>query len=269
MLTPSREEIVAKLKGIYMESLTGGKSLISSTKNNPTSATTTYKKTNFPDNVQDWMPKDYVFYFAHKYMDAYGVDYKITFQSDMRILKQYVVYFKSIGVDYRRHIKEFIDWCFKNRQEITKRFQTFTFLTTQKVINEYVQLNILDINAKKESEESYDFAEDLEELYQSKKMLVALKKYGIPIVATFLVNHKGNSEATIVKNIKSLSLPEEDLIRIARASIIRSPYLEDMELLNWRKVFEKTFKFCREEKWWREVDYSGTPHVSYKELIKQ
>lgn len=265
MLKIGKEDMISKLESVYQGSFSGGTSLVKA-------QATTKKKIEAVDprdkSIISWTPKDFLFYFAAVYNDTFDTQYNLSFESDMKDINIIAKYFKSLGLDFRFHTKKFVDWAFENRSEIIKKYKFITLQTIKRFLNEYVQNNILELGVAEDlSTESYDFISELNDLYDGSKMLSALKKFGIPIVATFLEHHKNHRVDKIIDNIHSISLSEEDLFRIAKASILRSPYLPDMSLLDWRKVFEKILKHCQNEAWWRSVDYNGAVNKSYRSIL--
>lgn len=266
MLKPTREETVDKLKQIYQQNkgFAGGMSLIKAIApkeaNGPALINPDYK------SLIQWKPKDYLNYFAILYKEQFNLDYKISFGSDQSIINQIGKFFKSIGMDYRFHTKSFIDWCFGNKDLVLRRCDYFTLLTIKEFINEYIQTVIIEVK-QAPPEMEFDFVGDLNNLFDQKKMLLALRRYGIPITASYLHYQKNFTEKQIKDNILALQLETEDYIRIAKSSIIRSPYLCDMILCDWRDIFSNYRQF-ENENWWRDIDYAGHPHKSYGDLIK-
>lgn len=213
----------------------------------------------------NWTAKDYVFYFASMYKSILGSQYNVILESDLKDAKQILTYFQAIGADQRFHTRAFIDWCFENSTKVIQEKGYFTLRSIKYFINEYVQMHIMEIKSEQKSEE-YDFVAELNELHDNMRMLAALKMYGIPIVATFLYVHKKYSLDKIESNINMLSLESKDLCNIAKMSIMRSPYPSCMLFLEWRSIFKKKFMQCTDNSWWRDNDYSGTPHVSYEDV---
>lgn len=267
MLKPPLEPMVKNITTIYKNNITPGISLIKPT----------VKKNKIADNIYDpsdkslinWSTKDYMYYFATQYFTAFNVKYQLSFESDGRVITQMQSFFKSFNIDHRFHTKKIIDWGFDNYDIIIKQNKFLTLPILKKYLNEYIQLNILELKSddNKKTLQIFDFVGDLNQLYSEQKMLLALRKYGIPIVASYLENHKKHSRDFIIKNILKLEWSDEDLEKIAKASIIRSPYHKDMSLLDWRSLFKTKFSKISNSSWWRDVDYNGEYDVSYEELL--
>ena len=63
---------------------------------------------------------------------------------------------------------------------------------------------------------------------------------------------------------------EQDILSsIFQKSISRSPYIQDFELLDWRKRFQNALSKYKVETWWREQDYPGSPRFNYEKFIKK
>lgn len=261
MLKPSREETIKKLISTY-RSFTPGDTLV-----RPPKEFAVISITDPSDkSVNQWNNKDYANYFAIQYKKSFNLDYKISYESDTKIINQISMFLKSLGINPSTHSKLFIDWCFENKDMIMKRKQYFTLNNCKDFMNEYLQTAL--INIKQENEQiDFDYLKDLNALFNDKKMLIALKRYGIVIVSTYLQNHKNFSIDKLIDNINKLNLEALDYEKIARTTIMRSPYNDDMAMRNWRDLFEQ-FKF-NDCNWWRDKDYSGIPHKDYKNLVKQ
>ena len=264
MLKPSREDTIEKLITVYKNSFSTGSTLIKPAKERKTPSI------NDPSNkiLFSWKTRDYTSYFTVKYKEIFELEYKLSYESDAKIINQILLFLQSLGTDYKQHCKKFIDWCFENRDLIIKRSQYFTLLTCKNFINEYIQFAMMDIKNETNQKTTieYDFLSDLDKLYNEKKMLMSLKRYGIVIIATYLFYQKKLTLDQIIENINKLNLEESDYEKISRTTIIRSPYLDEMILKNWRELFEK-FKFW-DLPWWRTNDYYGNIHHNYKDLIK-
>jgi hypothetical protein len=265
MLKPTHNNMVSKFKDIYINAFSGGTPVKA-----PVSKQGNKKSITESDPSEkvliNWSPKDFVNYFAVLYKTNFDIGYNISYGSDLKIINQIAKYFKSIGLDYRFNLKNLIDWSFNNKDMIIERSEFLTLITIRSFLNEYIQSVILEIK-QQESTESYDFIGELDEFYKDGKMFTALKRYGIPIVATYLHFIKKHPHKTILANMQSMKSEQDDWMRIAKTSIVRSPYLEDMLCLDWRKLFENKVQEFYNENWWRDVDYIGYPHISYKDLL--
>ena len=260
MLKPSREENIKKLISTY-RSFTPGDTLL-----RPPKEFAVVTITDPSDkSIKNWNNKDYANYFAVKYKNSFDIDYKVSYESDTKIVNQILMFLRSLGINYHQHTRNFIDWCFDNKEIVVKRKQFFTLNNCKDFINEYLQHAM--VNIKNDDDQiDYDYLSDLNTLFNEKKMLIALKRYGIVIISTYLKNHKDFTTEKLIDNINKLKLDYADYEKIARTTIMRSPYNDDMEMKDWRNLFSQ-FKFI-DETWWRDKDYTGNPHKNYRELVK-
>ena len=151
------------------------------------------------------------------------------------------------------------------KNQILRKKDFLTPLTVKSFVNEYLQHKVLDLGHKEDTQIKYDFVLELDELYNNGQMASALQRYGIPIVASYLHFIKDHSLEKIITGIKSI----KNLSKVMRSSIIRSPYIQDMKLLNWRDIIKDQTKDLCNENWWRDVDYAGVPLESYRKLCRK
>ena len=101
-------------------------------------------------------------------------------------------------------------------------------------------------------------------------------KYGIPVASTYYMQTKNIQEKDIISGLQKLfiTLSEgttEDrklLESIFQKSITRSPYISGFVLLDWREKFQDLADKYKDETWWRDEDYPGTPRFDYNKFIK-
>ena len=55
---------------------------------------------------------------------------------------------------------------------------------------------------------------------------------------------------------------------IFQKSISRSPYLDGFIMLEWREIFQDLAAKFKDETWWRDEDYPGSPRFDYDKFIK-
>ena len=100
-------------------------------------------------------------------------------------------------------------------------------------------------------------------------------KFGVPISATYLIHKKKIPLDAVVSNLKMLfemlstgnSQQINLLESIFQKSIFRSPYIPEMELLDWRDVFDEFLLKSKKENWWENNDYPGIPRFDFKKLL--
>jgi len=109
--------------------------------------------------------------------------------------------------------------------------------------------------------------------YRTNGSLGLLTRFGIPLTAAILI--KAYPEARVVKGVaaKLAELVEsrdlDAVCRIARQSIVASPYVDGFPLLDWRERFAEIWDTvgCRSQAWWRDGDYAGKAYIEYDGLI--
>ena len=94
-----------------------------------------------PDNVSEWTNKHFVTYFARKYQSFIGGNYKITFTSDLPIIKQIGDFFASNGIDKNEFTKKLLDWAFDNSEQIIRKYNYITLLSVE-MLSETLQIQV-------------------------------------------------------------------------------------------------------------------------------
>jgi hypothetical protein len=87
---------------------------------------------------------------------------------------------------------------------------------------------------------------------------------------------KSIEEKDIISGLQKLFLSLNDgtledrklLESIFQKSISRSPYLHGFIMLEWREIFQDLAAKFKDETWWRDEDYPGSPRFDYDKFIK-
>jgi hypothetical protein len=205
-------------------------------------------------DIQTWEPKDFCKYFANEYKKSIAGFYKLSYVSDGPIFKQILGFMEDNKIDKNLYAKSFIDWCFENKAVI---IQSHGFILPNTIIyflNRYYQEKVYTNNKLEALIDVYD---DIEYLDKNGKHKEIYSKFGIPISATYLIRKKKIPLDAVVNLLES----------IFQKSIYRSPYIPDMELLDWRDVFEEFLIKSKKENWWENNDYPGIPRFDFTKLL--
>jgi hypothetical protein len=225
-------------------------------------------------SVEQWGTKEFVDYFATKFQDVTGGNYRRAYRADGMAFQEMLSFFASNGVSKNEWTKKFIDWAFERRELIKRRYNYFTPHTVLNVINYFYQdeiLPLVEVN-NIEREEADSIVSELEADIKSGKFIEAFIKYGIPITATYMIR-KCNAEPSALRGILKQRLDilmqtdRKDAKRVFLKSIINSPYPSQFEFLDWRDLYDDIVSKFENESWWRPNDYRGTPLKTYKELL--
>ena len=95
--------------------------------------------------IEDWNPKDFVDYFANKYQEVTGGNYRRVYRADGTAFQEMLRFFGSNGLEKNEWTKKFIDWSFSRRDVIKRKFGYFDPHTILRVINYYYQDEILPL----------------------------------------------------------------------------------------------------------------------------
>lgn len=236
------------------------------------------KNFKFPFDVNTWTPKIFVDYFASKYSTETGGVYRRVYRSDIMIVQQIGDFLVSNGLERNLWTKKFIDWGFKNREEILKRERHFTLQEVIHQINYFYQREILPKVEEDEIERDTQdtvLLEEIQKADESGKITEVFIRFGIPVAVTYLVNFRNIDEAKILKATKDRisalfggsSVERNQLGKIFQSSIIGSPYPPEFLASDWRERFEAYVVPFKKENWWRDDDYKGKPLPKYYSLI--
>jgi hypothetical protein len=229
-----------------------------------------------PENVEEWSGKNFATYFARSYQNATGGNYKITFTSDLPIIKQIGDFIVSNNLPRNQWTKTFIDWAMKNHDRITQKHGYFTLNSVFNSINYFHQEIILTGHSIDSPDaEGIAFIETIKEVESAGNVTEIFAKFGIPITITYLIKIAGLDEDKIYsvldKRLKTLSIGMNGnqliMERIFKSSIMSSPYPEGFVALDWREKYNTFTSNYYLEAWWRDEDYKGDPQEKYDVLL--
>jgi len=226
-------------------------------------------------DVTDWTSKDFVDYFANKFQEVLGGNYRRVYRADGTAFQEMLRFFNSNGLDKNEWTKKFIDWAFVHRDLIKRKFGYFTPHTVLRVINYYYQDEILPLVEGEKIQRVVDessLLDELTEAFSGGKDIEVFAQFGIPITATYMVCVKGVDRNRLIEAVRQrllilLQSDRGEAKRIFLKSIINSPYPSSYELLDWRDLYSDVTKAFEVESWWRDNDYRGKPLPKYKELV--
>jgi hypothetical protein len=224
-------------------------------------------------SIEDWNPKDFVNYFANKYQDVTGGNYRRSYGADGAAFQEMIRFFGSNGVEKNLWTKKFIDWCFAKRDLIKRKFGYFTPQSMLNGINHFYQDEILPLveGDKIERTEQTSLLDELTDAFSQGKDTQVFIQFGIPITATYMIRIRDVDKDKLVEVIRKqlqnlMQLNRDDVKKIFLKSIVNSPYNTDFELLDWRDLYSEIVKSFETERWWRDEDYRGAPLKKYKEI---
>lgn len=227
-----------------------------------------------PEEVNAWNSRNFVDYFAEQYHKHFSGTYKKTYSSDCSFINQIFEFMEANELDRNENTKKFIDWSFVNSQIVSSKNGVFLLATIKNHLNSYFQQAVLDT---REKSIQIDIFSDIVKLDKNGKTREVFITYGIPLAATYFVNHKNISLKNVIAGLQQLfstfanSGNEEKLFisKVIQRSISRGPYIDDFELLDWRDVFKEVIEPFKSELWYREEDFSGKPQYKLEKFLNE
>lgn len=240
------------------------------------------KPGDFPPDITIWNTQNFVNYFARRFQEETGGNYRKTYAVDGAVFKNMGDFLVSNGLERNKWTKILIDWSFHHFDEIKLREEVFNPSSILRSVNFFYQDIVLPQVENNEVERDNSDASLLEEIKEADieangKITEVFLRFGIPVTISYLVFvKKFNLEQWIPalkERFKKLSMGEfEDktnLKKIFQVSIVGSPYPEEFLLSNWREEFIEQTKICETESWWRRSDYKGKPLPKYHALLNK
>jgi hypothetical protein len=226
---------------------------------------------NFPVDINQWTTKTFVDYFAEEYKNNFNGFYKITYTSDNKIMNSISDFMEDNNLAKNEWTKKFLDWCFVNKEVMVKKTGHFLLMNLPSFLNRYYQ----DVVISNHKTPLISIFSDVDLLAKQGKSKEIYSKYGIPTASTYYKYSKNIEDDQIESGLKKLfvSLAEgtaEDkklLESIVQKSISRSPYISDFIMLDWRETFQDIVDKFKDETWWRDEDYPGSPRFDYDKFI--
>ena len=236
------------------------------------------KKFPFPLDINLWTPKMFVDYFAQKYNEETGGNYRKVYRSDMMLVQQIGDFLVSNGMERNYWTKRLLDWSVKHKDEIIRRERHFTLQEVLRQVNYFYQQEVLPKVEEDEIERDTQdtlLLEEIQKADEDGKITEVLIRFGIPVTITYLVNFRNVPLEKIIKatedRLSSLSggsiLEKKQLEKIAQSSVIGSPYPAEFLCLDWRDLYSLYIGKYHKELWWRFEDYKGKPLQKYYSLV--
>jgi hypothetical protein len=168
--------------------------------------------------------------------------------------------------------KKFIDWSYLNKDSLIQKCGFFLLPNLRQFLNRFYQEVAISSNQNQKLIDIYDEVVDLDKKGRSKEIY---SKYGIPIASTYFSNKRNIPNNSIISGLEQLfsnlstgtQEQKQLLADIFQKSISRSPYLEDFVLLDWREQFKDFLEKYKEEPWYREEDYPGSPRFEFEKFL--
>lgn len=245
----------------------------SANKRKSKSALVEKQKKELSDDISLWNSKSFVDYFSQQYKNNFGGIYKKTYSNECSVVNEIIEFMDANELDKNEWTKKFIDWCFVNKDFILNQTSTFILNNLKKYLNTFYQQEIYSSKSLKPAICIFD---ELVKSVENGKTKEILSIYGIPIVATYFINHKNISVENIISGLNMLfntllqgSNEEIQLLtKIVQRSINRSPYPEYFHLIDWRSEFPSLVNKYKNETWWRDSDYTGNSQFKFERLMK-
>jgi hypothetical protein len=224
--------------------------------------------------IDQWGTKEFVDYFATKFQDVTGGNYRRAYRADGMAFQEMISFFASNGVPRNEWTKKFIDWAFSKRDQIKRKYTYFTPHTILNVINYFYQDEILPLVEVEtiEREETDAILANIESEIKSGKNIEVFIKYGIPITATYMIKKCDADPKALAAILHQrldilMQTDRKQAKQVFLKSIINSPYPTQFEFLDWRDLYSDFVSRFENESWWRPNDYRGAPLKTYKDLL--
>lgn len=225
-------------------------------------------------DVSTWTSKDFVDYFANRFQEVTGGNYRRMYRADGQAFQEMIQFFGSNGVNKNEWTKKFIDWAFVKREQIKRKFGYFTPQSILRTINFFYQDEILPLveGEKIQRVAETSLLDELSEAFASGKDIEVFAQFGIPITATYMIHVRNVDKDRLIEAVRQrlqilLQSDRGEAKKILLKSVINSPYRQDFELLDWRDIYADITKTFEKESWWRDSDYGGKPLAKYREII--
>ena len=225
----------------------------------------------FPEDINQWTAKTFVDFFADEFKKNFNGTYKVTYTSDNKIINTISDFMEDNSLPKNEWTKKFLDWCFVNKEVIVKKFGHFLLMNLPSFLNRYYQ----DVVVSDHKTPLIPVFEEIQILANAGKSKEMYSKYGIPAASTYYNQTKNIKEEDIIGGLHKLfntlsegSAEDKKLLEnIIQKSITRSPYISGFVLLDWRQTFQDIVEKFKDETWWREEDYPGSPRFDYDKFL--
>lgn len=212
-------------------------------------------------------------FFLKIYEEQFGIEYTPNMGKDLNIIKKIELALSHLGLE--DDINDFLSWMVQNAYGYIEEDRCLTLHQYERFIDAFAQRD------KKKDHSGHQIPSDPSFIKRLKQDMAELlikdlaAKYGIPIATTAIYKASAKKNASVgnIKRVitKLFNNQEMDiLLKIARQSIILSPYPKEFLMLDWRKTFDHVWQeiSAKQQKWWREHDYvHAAPPQHYADLI--
>lgn len=225
--------------------------------------------------VEEWTLRDFVLYYKDIYFKVQNKEYIITYAIDNPEMQKIKSILVKSGYNKKSNLKNFLDWCCENKDEILDKRPDFMLHDLITFINNYVQSTKMSSDFQQIPNDDEFITRIQKKISEGTSMQQLLEIYGIPVVATYFKNIAQKSDNIISINIEKIlykNINDKKIMvlkKIAKQSINMSPYHERFSLLNWREVYKNIWdnlSFYNED-WWRKSDYNSKVPSHYIELV--
>jgi hypothetical protein len=228
--------------------------------------------------LAEWNTRDFVDYFAKRFQDETGGNYRRVYKSDGATFQSIIKFMASNGLPAQEWTKQAIDWGFRNRERIMRKKRAFTPHELLDHINYFYQEEVLpkaESGLVERVMGDTSLVDEISAAMTQGKERQVFYDFGIPVTATYMVCIKGFSleavEAGVGKLLSALAAggaaDKEKLSRIFMASVVGSPYPEGFQLLDWRDRYARQLVPYRTEEWFRSRDYACKPLPKYYAIL--
>lgn len=234
----------------------------------------------FPEDIKHWSPKTFIKFFCLQYGKSLNLNYRPTYGSDTSTFANIMNFFASSGLNKFEYTKKFIEWGFRNKEDIIKRKGYITPQTLRTQINFFFQDQVIPGLIKGDivrEQNDTSLKDEIDEAMKSGQTFEIFENFGIPIGMSYFHYIKGFDYAKLVKAMQ-LRFDEllndgvdgiDQLERVFRRSMILSPYPDTFLGLDWRVKYIKYTKQFKNEQWWCENDYPIAVQNKYHALCKK
>ena len=234
-------------------------------------------KSEFPEEILIWTTRTMVDYFARRYQEVTGGNYRKIYRADQITFQELFKWMSSNGLEPKEWTKNLIDWSFGHFDSIRAKYGYFTPTAMQRMTNYWYQDVVLpSVEEGKVERNLHDTSllEELQEADAAGKATEMFVRFGIPVTMTYILQVRDYPEDRALQavNARLQSLLDggaeehEVLRRILQASVIGSPYPDTFSHRDWRETFAHYCASFHKEVWWRDADYKGRPLPKYHAL---
>jgi hypothetical protein len=226
--------------------------------------------------IEEWTLRDFVLHYKDIFLDVKQEDYIITYTVDTSEMQKIKSSISKLGYTKKTDLKDFLDWCKDNKNEILEKRPSFMIHDLAVFINSYItEKKAPKIETPRIPDDNEFISRLRKKIIDGTNLQLLLETYGIPVTATFLCNIFDKEQNVIESNIEKVIYTLFNRKRISsinkafKQSINLSPYHEEFIMLDWRDKFEEVCSKIniRSENWWRDTDYTSILPSHYGEIL--